>query len=228
MKLALIGKDISHSRSPAIYKKLFDREIHYDLLDFKSESELPDLNALAKTYRGVNITSPYKAHYFNQVIVHDSAVVALGLINTLKFTPSGTFGTNTDLVAVRSILTELKHQFKNPHLILLGSGAMAKLTTLVAAELSLELTNLSRRDHPRLSELDVKPFEKTSVQNIVINACSREFIFKGQQSPSNIFWDFNYNFIPHQNSLPFLVKAYHDGQEMLYLQAEAAKEFWLN
>ncbi len=226
MRFALIGKNISHSRSPAIYRKLIDESVEYDLLDVDSEDKLPKLSDLARNYVGVNITSPYKTHYFNQVTITDPTVAALGFINTLSFQSTGIFGTNTDLLAVRLILKEFKLNHQTPHLVLLGSGSMAKLVTIVAAELGLSLVNISRNTNPNMAHMDLKPFENRSAQNIVINACSRDFVFSGQQSPQNIFWDLNYHFIPHQNALPFLVKEYHDGQEMLFLQAQAAKDFW--
>lgn len=37
LKLALIGKDIQHSLSPAIYHKYLGDSLKYDLLDFENE-----------------------------------------------------------------------------------------------------------------------------------------------------------------------------------------------
>lgn len=226
MKLGLIGKNISHSRSPAIYQKLLGNCLQYDLLDVPDHDSLPSLELLAKSYQGINITSPYKTAYLSQVVINDSAVKHLGSINTLKFDEKGVSATNTDLIAVRAILQNLILRFSKIHLILLGSGVMANLTQILAAENSLSVDQLSRRTQSNLSKLDLSPFEKMGHQNVVINACAREFVFSGEISSESIFWDYNYNFIPHQNTLPFKVKEYHDGQEMLFLQAEAALEFW--
>jgi shikimate dehydrogenase len=228
MKLGLIGKNISHSGSPAIYKKLFGSNVKYDLIDIQEVQNLPSLLDLAKSYDGLNITSPYKTHYFSQVIIQDSAVQSLGAINTLAFTPTGIQATNTDLLAVRSILSDYKSKYASLNLIILGSGVMARLTMIVAEELKLPMTQLSRSSYPDLTQLDLCQFEEKQSQNLVINACSRDFIFKGKQSLENIFWDYNYHFLPHQNTLPLFVKEYQDGQEMLYLQAVAAKQCWLH
>lgn len=226
MKFALIGRSISHSLSPMLYKKIIGPHVQYDLLDYAEDSQLPQLSELAKKYTGVNITTPYKLHYINEVMITDPVVKELGSINTISFTDNGVLATNTDLVAVRQILKGLKEKYKDAHFILLGSGVMAKLTVLAFKEQALNFVQLSRKTNPDLSKMDLTAFEKSNVQNIVINACSRSFVFEGKQSDKNIFWDYNYSFIPHQNTLPFRVKEYHDGQEMLFLQAQAAWKFW--
>jgi shikimate dehydrogenase len=228
MKLGLIGKNISHSGSPGIYKKLIGAHIQYDLIDVAEVKDLPSLDSLKQHYSGINITSPYKTHYFNQVHIHDPAVRELGAINTLAFTAHGIEATNTDLIAVRSILNKYKSQHPHLNLIILGSGVMAQLTMILARELSLPFHCLSRSQLGNLSTLDLQKYEVSASQNIVINACSRDFVFAGKQSSSNIFWDYNYHFLPHQNTLPLQVKEYQDGQEMLYLQAVAAHQFWMH
>ena len=228
MKLGLIGKNISHSGSPAIYKKLIGPNIQYDLIDIAEAKVLPSLDWLKQNYAGINITSPYKTHYFDQVHIQDPAVKQLGAINTLAFTGNGVEATNTDLIAVRSILQNFQAKFPQLNLIVLGSGVMAQLTMILAHELKLSVQQLSRSKQANLAKLDLQNFEDSSSQNIVINACSRDFIFSGKQSSTNIFWDYNYHFLPHQNTLPLTVKEYQDGQEMLYLQAVAAKNFWFH
>lgn len=228
MRLGLIGKNISHSGSPSIYKKLIGAHIQYDLIDVAAASKLPSLESLKQQYAGINITSPYKTHYFNQVHTPDPAVRELGAINTLAFTAQGIEATNTDLIAVRFILNRYKSKYPHLNLIILGSGVMAQLTMILARELSLSFQCLSRSQHGNLDTLDLQKYELPTSQNIVINACSRDFVFVGKQSSSNIFWDYNYHFLPHQNTLPFQVKEYQDGQEMLYLQAIAAHQFWIH
>lgn len=226
MRLGLIGKKISHSGSPAIYKKLIGPHIQYDLIDIDSADDLPSINELKKNYSGINITSPYKTHYVEAVQILDPAVLKLGAINTISFSEKGVFATNTDLVAVRTILQSFQNRYSSLKLIVLGSGVMAQMTVILAEELGLPLQLLNRTTHPQLSQIDLRKFEDTSVQTIVINACSRDFIFAGEISSSSIFWDYNYHFLPHQNTLPSRVKEYQDGQEMLYLQAIAACSFW--
>ena len=53
-KLALIGKNIAHSKSPEVYKTLLDNNVEYTLLDFISENEIPKLSELLKTFDGIH------------------------------------------------------------------------------------------------------------------------------------------------------------------------------
>lgn len=225
MNLALIGKSISHSRSPHLYRKILGPQVVYDLIDVDI-NQLPLLKDLSLKYAGVNITSPYKENYINQVTIEDELVSALGAINTIDLRSSPYLATNTDLLAVRTLLKNYLSRFPKLHIILFGSGVMSRVINLVALELKISIVSLARKSHPDLSTLDLKPYESVSSQNLVINACTREFIFEGNLDANAIFWDLNYSLLPHQNTLPFKVKEYHDGQEMLFLQAKAAVQFW--
>lgn len=225
MKLALLGRSISHSLSPSLYRELLgDKLERYDLLDCATSAEIPDLKTLAESYDGLSITSPYKEHFFSEVIIQSPLVKELAAINTLSFRKSGIFGTNTDVIAVEQILTQWKEKYGELSLVLLGDGVMARLTRGVARNLGIPYRQFSRRKGDDLTQLDLSQSEDH--QTIVINTCSRDFIFRGKLAPSQIFWDFNYSFLPHQSSIPVQVKTYVDGQEMLRLQALAAIDFW--
>ena len=226
MKLALIGGSITHSKSPSLYKKFFGDALQYDLLDISSKEHLPSIQDLAALYRGVNITSPYKEFYFDQVLVMDKAVLKIQAINTISFTPEGVSGTNTDLIAVRAILQKFKIKHSNLNVLLLGNGVMARVTEISCQELGIEFKKFTRENGNDLANQNLADFHQVGSQNLIINACSRHFVFQGQLSGEEIFWDYNYDFIPHQNTLPFRVKEYYDGQEMLQLQALAAVKFW--
>ena len=41
IKLALLGKGISHSKSPEIYRRLISGSVQYDLLDVANEADIP-------------------------------------------------------------------------------------------------------------------------------------------------------------------------------------------
>jgi shikimate dehydrogenase len=226
MRLALIGKSISHSRSPAIYKKWLGSTITYDILDFLNSKDLPSLDYLKQNYDGINITSPYKEHFFQDVLIDDETIKNLGAVNTLVFNPRGVIGTNTDLLAVRSLIAKLKLQFPKLNILLLGGGAMARVTIQVCKELDLSLIQLTRKNTFDFDQIDLAAFHIKEHQTLIINACSREYVFRGNLIGDEIFWDYNYSFMPHQNSLPFRVKEYQDGQELLMLQAQYALQFW--
>lgn len=226
MKLALLGFPIQHSLSPKLYREMLGSKLNsYELLEFGHSSQIPSLVNLAKRFNGINITTPYKKHFFDQVIVESSIAKELSAINTISFTEHGCFGTNTDALAVESILSDFKNNFGEISLILLGSGVMAKLTQLVARNLSISLKQYSRAQGHDLEQLDLSN-QPLQSQLIIINACTRDFVFKGKLPAASIFWDYNYNSLPHQNSLPCQVQCYLDGLELLRRQAQAAIDFW--
>ncbi len=224
MKFALIGRSISHSLSPKIYQHIFQCELEYELIDIQNKEDLPSLSYLAGHYDGVNITSPYKMFYADSVIIDSPDVAKLGAINTLSFTDKGVFGTNTDLVAVEKILRHQLLSSENMHITILGSGVMAKLTILVCEKLQIPWAVLDRKSGLQTNTCLINFYNGPG--HIVVNACSRDFIFTGELHPETHFWDYNYNFLPHKNTLPLRVKTYSDGQEMLWIQANAAAEFW--
>ena len=226
MKLALIGKGIAHSASPSIYKKILGSQIEYDLIDIQDEARLPSLIDLATTYDGINITSPYKKSYLPHLNSLSPEAHYLEAVNTIFLKQNHFSGANTDYFAVETLLKKFKDDYPQSHILLLGSGVMAKLTQYVCQKLALDILQISRSTNPELEHLDLRPYHRLNSQLMVINACSRDFCFKGKTTGDEFFWDYNYRFFPHQNTLPFSFKVYWDGQEMLNLQAEYAVKFW--
>lgn len=77
MKLALIGKSLSHSFSKSYFMAKFEREnlnASYDNLEFNTESELVEIwPELSSQYNGFNITIPYKKillPYLDELDIH--------------------------------------------------------------------------------------------------------------------------------------------------------------
>ncbi|MFL5783778.1 MAG: shikimate dehydrogenase family protein [Bacteriovoracaceae bacterium] len=225
MKLALLGHGISHSLSPSLYRELLgDKLESYELLDIEDSRLIPGLPSLAEKYDGLSITSPHKRHFFHDVVITSPIVNEIKAINTISFRKSGIYGTNTDVSAVEQILLRLKKEYGDLHMVVLGSGVMARVTLLVAKALQIPYEQYSRKKGDDVAQLDLSA--KRASQTIVINCCARDFVFQGKLHPDLIFWDYNYAFLPHQTTLPSQVKSYMDGQEMLRLQAIAALEFW--
>lgn len=225
MKLALLGFPIAHSLSPKLYREILGSELEsYELLEIENPDSIPSLEEMQKKFDGLSITSPHKKHFYKEVQISSEIVRELKAINTIAFRESGFFGTNTDVIAVEKILLRFKQTHPELSLVILGDGVMARLTVLVAKSLVIPFEQYSRRKGDDISHLNLA--QPTRQQTVVINCCSRDFVFRGSLHPDHIFWDYNYAFKPHQNSLPSQVKSYLDGEEMLRLQAQAAVEFW--
>jgi shikimate dehydrogenase len=228
-KLALIGKNIQHSRSPDIYKKLVGPLIQYDLLDYQFTNEIPTAESLFKDYIGISITSPYKKHFLSQVHLSKMAQ-KLGAINCLVKRGEEILGENTDYLAIVEILSRYKNNYGNLAVIILGDGVMSEVTQIALSELNIDHKVYSRKSHPDLVGLNLQEcFDrdfKFSGKPIIINTCAREFIYRGICPQNALFWDYNYEFAPHQEEIPKRVESYVDGMEMLTIQAQLALVFW--
>jgi len=226
LKLGLLGYPIAHSLSPKLYRDLLGHRLtSYDLFPFSEKREVPPLSYFKERLDGLNITSPYKNHFIDQVTIPSPLVKKIGAVNTLAFAGEEVFATNTDLVAVEEILKRYKKQYSDLELIILGDGVMGQMTALVAENLLLPFRQFSRKKNPDIEHMDFSFLSKGSSQILIINACSRAFKFQGRFSGKELFWDYNYNFPSHQHIIT-QVKSYNDGQELLELQARAAIKFW--
>jgi shikimate dehydrogenase len=228
-KLALVGKKIQHSKSPDIYRKLVGSLIEYDLLDYPNEDDIPSAEQLFKEYLGISITSPYKKHFLSQVRLSKMAQ-KLGAINCLVKRDGEIWGENTDYFAIVEILSRFKSKHGELSVIILGDGVMSQVTTIALEELNIAHKVYARKTHPQLSMLNlVDCFNQdftTQSKPIIINTCAREFVFAGICPSDAVFWDYNYEFAPHQTEIPKRVELYVDGMEMLTIQAQFALVFW--
>lgn len=225
-KFALVGKDISHSRSPEMYRKLISPNIHYDLLDYKTAEEIPSAADLLSIYNGINITSPYKKHFLTQVELTPCAL-EIGAINCLKKKNGSILGENTDYLAIVDILKQIQKDYSELEIIILGDGVMASVARVALKNLGLSFKELSRKQTEHFNQLNlIEHFQSKTALPVVINACSREFIFNGTIPDRALFWDFNYNFRQHSSTIPGKVYKYVDGLEMLERQALYAVAFW--
>lgn len=230
ISLALIGKNIAHSKSLALYEKLLNRKIKYSLLDCSSSKEIPSVEMLCSKYLGVSITSPYKRHFVGKVSIDDEAK-ALGVINCLgKVGHEGhrCKGTNTDYFAVDEKLDEVYQKYGRLETFLLGDGAMSQVTQRVLNRKKIKYKVFSRKlvdnfDNLNLEKLN-PPAKKSKV--LVINSCAREYVFKGTLPKGCVFFDYNYDFPPHQALIRSRVLEYIDGYGLLESQARYSLRFW--
>lgn len=222
IKLGLVGSNISHSKSPVIYKQLLSVPHSYDLIDVHDEKELPLLTSL-QDYFGLNITSPYKLSYLAQL---SSYPLKWKAVNCIKKKDGDWIGTNTDATALEELIPSYAKKYDIKKWIILGDGAMATVTRLILTDQRMSFTQHSRKmgdDFDRFSFFDqLDPIE----QACVVNCCSRDLVIKSSLSRNWMFWDFNYLHTTHSNSMPAKVKEYIDGESLLITQAKHAVKFW--
>lgn len=220
-KLALIGKDISHSKSQEMYEKILKRFVYYDLIDCDKETEIPQLSFLRENFHGVSITAPYKRFFIDKLIVKNPK---LDSINAIAFEKQDIVGVNTDYLAAKDILEELFQNNPFSEILVLGSGAMSKMLELIFNELKLSFTQISRKKNN--FDLIPKVLDRASNKVLIINACSRDYTFQLESHRNFVFWDMNYNLVKHSEMFEQVGIDYIDGIGLLELQAKYALSFW--
>lgn len=223
MNLALLGKDIQHSGSPALYQKLCKEDIHYHLLDFNTPEEIPPLGELFDQYslNGLSITAPYKTHFFNDVhLERKNIITKIGGINCIYKRQGVFYGENTDEMAFREEFLNLKKSKDFEKVILLGDGVMAKMIKTILYEYDIEPVQFSRKLNGEINNLSFKLEDSKSC--LMINACSRSYVYKGPFSTDIHFWDMNYDMKAHSDNIP----KYTSGEKLLMLQAQHALKFF--
>ena len=219
VSLALIGRFIAHSKSPQIYQQIIGPGVKYDLIDRDHGNLLPSLEELFEKYDGISITAPYKKHYINHVEMLDEySTIGVNCIRKRR----GQFeGILSDAPALKFYLDQYLQLYSKYPIILLGNGAMAELVRFFLSKMNLSYTQYSRSlgYSMRGFKLDLSPM-------LIINTCSRDYVFEGRLHPQSVFWDLNYDFSPHV----FLKHqcTYLDGMGMLLKQAEYSVNFWFN
>ena len=100
LKLGLIGKHISYSKSPDIFlfmKSYLDIDLTYDLIDIDESSIKILLNELKSGfYHGFNVTQPYKEIMLDYVDVVTPKAKQIQAINTIYIKDHKIIGDNTD------------------------------------------------------------------------------------------------------------------------------------
>lgn len=230
IKLALLGKNISHSKSPEIYKNLIAQKFTYDLIDCQEFKDVPSLLELSNKYSGINITAPYKKYFFNEVQL-DQAALRVSAINCIRFVDETAIGTNTDFDAFKKIFLAKNFQ-NNFEIIILGDGAMANMVRVALNDFEINVKQFSRKNDGELNKIDYNSFVSDDGRGkLLINCCSREFLFNPQNwnkksNQSWTFFDLNYS---HENQKSLCLThgfSYYDGEEMLLEQARLALQFW--
>lgn len=222
IRLGLLGKNIQHSKSKAMYEKLLSREVDYHLFDYNEANEIPILDEFFSKVSGLSITTPYKNHFLNSVHL-DSHTQELGAINCIVKKSKGYFGYNTDYLALKSIVEE-KYAKDDTFKVVLGNGAMAKVAIKILEELELKYSHFTRENSGDLSNLDLLSLRALTKPLIVFNACSRNFCYQGKISKDSVFYDFNYS-LDHHLALAERCD-YIDGLDLLLKQAEFALKIW--
>lgn len=126
----LIGNPVSHSKSPVIHNMFASYigiDMTYDLFCVE-ENELGDF--LHKGYeakvKGYNVTVPHKSSVMKYLIGISDEAKAVGAVNTLKLSPNGYEGINTDTKGFLRCLRENGISVLDRECVVIGAGGAAR------------------------------------------------------------------------------------------------------
>lgn len=259
-KYAVIGNPVAHSKSPLIHEA-FARQTAQDMSYERVLAGLDEFPAkvqelIAKGYKGVNVTVPFKFEAL-QFALRNGTVNPLadkaGASNTLIFNEDGSvIAENTDGIGlVNDITKNIKFDIQHKKVLLLGSGgaAFGVLQPLVnanpdlivisnrtfakaqdAAKILAEIIDASKSQ----TRVAAKPFDGLSGLefDLVINSTSTGLTDTALPIPDTIFakgclaYDMMYG-----RETPFMAQARRNGARVAdglgMLVEQAAEAFYL-
>lgn len=235
----IIGYPLTHSFSPAYFKKKFT-ELHLDAVykafPLATIHELPALLEANPNLEGFNVTIPYKEIVFPFLDEIHTVARQIGAVNCVSIKEGKKKGYNTDVLGFeQSLIPQLTAQHKQA--LILGTGGSSKAVAYVLKQLGIPSKKISRDKFGGFLTYDELTADIIGQHKLIINTTPL-----GQYPNVNDAPDIPYQNITAQHLLYDLVynpeetlflargrergAATKNGFEMLQLQAEASWEIW--
>jgi len=185
MKLALLGRKLSHSFSKQIHEMVFDIlniKGTYSLCEVKQselESFMQDIKDGA--FDGANVTIPYKSAVLEYIDEISEEAKKIGAVNSIDKSNGKLVGYNTDYSGFGEML---KHNFidiKGTDFAVLGAGGAAKGLIAYLSDNGAKNVELYSRDPKKVKKafddlsyncgFSIVPYSKLNIKNrVLINA----------------------------------------------------------
>jgi len=150
IRAAVLGSDVSKSRSPAIHNAAFRAmgvDGQYGAISVepqKFDALVGDLRA--QGYRYLNVTIPHKAAAFAIAGAHGPEARVSGAVNTLLFEPGGAIrGENTDGAGLLAALGDLGVTASGATVVMAGAGGAAAGAVEALTRTGAQVRLLARR-----------------------------------------------------------------------------------
>ena len=125
----LVGDPVEHTMSPLIqniFADVMGKNAVYVPLGVKEELGAAIKGAHAFGFAGMNVTVPYKVEIMEHLSEVDEAAQNVGAVNTLKYTPEGYKGYNTDVTGFVRELEKFEVPVAGRDVIVLGAGGASR------------------------------------------------------------------------------------------------------
>lgn len=235
----IIGYPLSHSFSPAYFKKKFAElaiDATYEAFPLPDIAEYRALAGNHPDLCGLNVTIPYKELIIPFLDSLDPIAAEVGAVNTVRFRHGYTTGYNTDVIGFeQSLIPEL--QPWHTQALILGTGGSSRAVAHVLRQLRIPFLLVSRTAQAGcITYSDLTP-EIVARHRLIVNTTSLGMYPNIEGAPSipyeaigqqHLLYDLIYN--PEESRFLALGRANEavtkNGFEMLQLQAEASWQIW--
>jgi shikimate dehydrogenase len=235
----LIGFPLSHSFSPAYFRKKFaDQGIDaiYEAFPLSTIDELLPLIANNPNLCGLNVTIPYKESVIGMLHEIDSVAHTIGAVNCINLKEGIRKGYNTDVIGFEKSLIPLLEP-QHTQALVLGTGGSSKAVTWVLRQLGISYSLVSRGGGSADLTYDALSADQVTAHKLIINTTPLGMYPDIESCPAipydgvghgHLLYDLIYN--PEETR--FLAEGVargavaKNGFEMLQLQAEAAWDIW--
>jgi len=136
--LALLGRPVEHSRSPAIHTAAIDAlgldavYLAFEVADDRVGEAVAGLRALGAA--GANVTIPHKRAVMAHLDTIEPAAKAIGAVNTIVREGDRLIGANTDAPGLVRALREAGCEPRDLRVVVLGAGGAARAAVVGLAD----------------------------------------------------------------------------------------------
>jgi shikimate dehydrogenase len=238
MKFGLLGRDISYSQSPTIFRLIKEHsgiELSYDLFDIEKDEIKNYIQHLKEgTLDGLQVTKPYKEVVMEYCDELTETAKKIGSVNTIYLRHQKVIGDNTDAYGFLQLLNLSSINLNHQHVCIFGNGGAAKAVYHVCQNQHVIPTIFKRSNSLKemISPIEFN-YENDAILtcDIIIQATSYDFDeafitnLKNRGCQPEVVIDLMYHQKTHVMSLG---KHVFDGKLMLMYQAIRSFELFLN
>ncbi len=152
LRLALIGKDVTKSKSDAIHKFILEKfgcECQFDCISTPKEKFFLEVENLLHNYDGFNVTIPYKQEIIGHLTEVCGDALEVNAVNTVVCKTKK--GYNTDGVGLLLMLNDAGVCLRDKKVLILGAGGAGRSTALVFKKAGADVF-LYRRNQEELEK----------------------------------------------------------------------------
>lgn len=203
----IIGNPIGHTLSPMIHNGISEAlGINAVYVPFAANDDLSCMvNGLYSLgVKGINVTVPYKRGIIDKLCGADPMALKIGAVNTLKFTPDGYYGYNTDILGLDRELEDEGIGLKGRDVIILGAGGAARAAAFLCASKSPESITMINRTPEKAQAImdDVTAYAQENGINLPASAVNIKTIEEAGRLSGNgyiVFQCTNVGLAPKDN-----------------------------